>query len=144
MKSSALVLALVLLLTAACRDHNVGQVHVDGEGIPRFRFVGLTVSNLVVYEVPDQYLKEGIPLNELKATNPNTRWYVEGEHDAKEPIEYGKAPAGMQESAAAEPLADGKIYFASSYICTRDTGAFVGQYFRIRNGRAEEFHEGTP
>jgi hypothetical protein len=83
-------------------------VHVDGEANPRFSFTGLTVSSLVIYEVPDQYLKEGIPLNELKATNPNTKWFVEGPHDAKEPIEYGKAPAGMKESAAAKPLDVGK------------------------------------
>jgi hypothetical protein len=119
-------------------------VHVDGEGKPRFSFNGLTVSSLVVYEVPDQYLKKGIPLSELKATNANTRWFLEGQHNAKEPIEYGKAPVGMKESAAAKPLADGVVYFVSSYVGTRDTGAFAGQYFRIRNGRVEEFHEETP
>src|ERR1044072_1651260 len=106
MKSYALAIVLMLVLTA-CRYHSLGQVHVDGEAKPRFSFTGLTVSSLVIYEVPDQYLKEGIPLNELKATNPNTKWFVEGPHDAKEPIEYGKAPAGMKESAAAQPLDEG-------------------------------------
>jgi len=112
-----------------------------GDNNPRFSFVGVNVNSLVVYEVPKQYLEKGVPLDELKAENPNTKWFLEGQHDAKVTIEYGKAPVGMKESASSNPLTEGVIYFVSSYVGTRDTGAFVGNYFRIRNGKAEEIHE---
>jgi hypothetical protein len=88
-------------------------VHLDGERVPRFSFVGRTVSSLIVYEVPAYYLKKAFPLNECKETNPSTKWFVEGHHDAKEPIEYGNLPVGMKEFAGAKPLAEGVIYFAS-------------------------------
>jgi hypothetical protein len=138
------ILILMLLLMASmwgCRSHKVGEVHVEGEGKPHFRFVGLNVGRLVIFEVPQPYLKDGIPLDELKDDNPNTQWFLEGSHKASEPIIYGSVPSGMKEFAPAKPLAEGVIYFASSYVGTEDTGAFVGQYFKIKNGRAEEFHE---
>lgn len=142
MKCIVIVLGLLLIASlAACRNHSVGEVHVDGDAKPRFRFVGLNVGSLVVYQVPEQYLKAGIPLGELKEDNPNTHWFLEGSHDASQPIFYGTAPSGMKEAAPAKPLVEGVVYFASSYVGTQDTGAFVGQYFKIKNGRAEEFHE---
>ena len=139
-KSAILVLGLLLTISSACRSHKVGEVHVEGVGKPIFRFVGRDVGNLVIYEVPERYLKSGIPLDELKETNANTRWYLEGTHSASQPIVYGSAPSGMKEFAPATPLVEGVVYFASSYVGTEDTGAFVGQYFKISNGRAEEFH----
>jgi hypothetical protein len=39
-----------------------------------------------------------------------------------------------------KPLAEGTIYFASTYVGTRDTAAFVGLYFQIQRGQAVEFH----
>jgi hypothetical protein len=131
---------LLVLTSSACRSHKVGQVHVDGLGKPIFRFVGRNVGRLVVYEVPERYLKSGIPLDELKESNANTQWFLEGNHNASEPIVYGIVPSGTKEFAPARPLAEGVIYFASCYVGTEDTGGFVGQYFKISNGRAEEFH----
>lgn len=72
--------------------------------------------------------------------NRNTHWFLDGNHDENEPIVSSIVPSGMKESAPAIPLAEGVIYFASSYGGTEDTGAFVGQCFEINNGRAEEFH----
>ncbi len=131
---------ILVLSSSACRSHKLGEVHVEGVGTPTFRFVGLNVGSLVIYQVPDRYRKSGIPLDELKEDNPNTHWFVQGNHEANEPIVYGMVPSGMKEFAPAKPLDEGVIYFASSYVGTEDTGAFVGQYFKIKNGRAEEFH----
>jgi hypothetical protein len=142
MKVPVTVLGLLLLFSlAGCRDHKVGAVHVDGDSKPRFRFVGLHVGRLVVYRVLDKYLKAGIPADELKENNANTQWFIEGNHTANEPILYGAAPPGMKEAFPAKSLDEGVVYFVSSYVGTYDTGAFVGQYFRIKNGRTEEFHE---
>jgi hypothetical protein len=131
---------MLVLSSLACRSHKLGEVHVEGVAKPTFRFVGFNVGSLVIYQVPERYLKSGIPLDELKEDNPNTRWFLDGDHDANEPIVYGIVPSGMKEFSPAKPLVEGVTYFASSYVGTEDTGAFVGQYFRIRNGQAEEFY----
>jgi hypothetical protein len=47
----------------------------------------------------------------------------------------------MKESATSKPLTEGVVYFVSGYVNTRDMGAFVGNYFRIRDGKVEEIHE---
>ena len=77
----------------------------------------------------------------MKDNNPDTQWRIDGHHDADLPINYGIVPSGMKELVPPKPLVEGTIYFVSSYIGTEDTGAFVGQYFKIQNGRATEFHE---
>ncbi len=134
---------LLALLTAclSCRSHSIGRVNVDGDGRPRFTFTGLTVSYVVVYRVPAEYLNKGIPLDALTKDNPDTQWLIEGSHDARYVITYGFVPPGMKEILPAKPLAEGPIYFVSTYISTEDTGAFVGQYFRIQNGHSIEVHE---
>jgi hypothetical protein len=140
-KFITLLSGLMLVLSlSACRSHKLGEIHVEGDGKPTFRFVGLNVGRLVIYQVPERYLESGIPLDELKEDNPNTHWFLEGSHQANVPIGYGTVPSGMKEFAPAKPLAEGVIYFASSYVGTEDTGAFVGQYFKIKNGRAAEFY----
>jgi hypothetical protein len=132
---------LALLSLAGCRDHSLGEVHVDGDSKPRFKFVGEHVGRLVVYRVPDKYLRQGIPLDELDESKPNVQWFIEGSHEASEPILYGVAPPGTKAAFPAKLLDEGVVYFVGSWVGTRDTGAFVGQYFRIQNGRTEEFHE---
>jgi hypothetical protein len=134
---------LLALLTAclSCRSHSIGRVNVDGDGRPRFTFTGLTVSYVVVYRVPAEYLNKGIPLDALTKDNPDTQWLIEGSSEAQHVIRYGFAPQGMKEILPAKPLAEGPIYFVSTYISTEDTGAFVGQYFRIQNGHSIEVHE---
>jgi hypothetical protein len=136
---AAIVFALLGVL-AGCRSHATGKVNVDGDAKPRFNFTGLTVSSLVVYSVPP-YLKKGIPLDALTKDNPDTQWIVEGLHTANVPITYGSVPADMKQIVAPKPLSDNTIYFVSTYIGTEDTGAFVGQYFRTRNGQTSEFHD---
>ena len=141
-RSSFAAIAFALLgVLAGCRSHATGKVNVDGDAKPRFKFSGLTVSSLVVYRVPPEYLKKGIPLDALTKDNPDTQWIVEGLHTANVPVTYGSVPGDMKQIVAPKPLADDTIYFVSTYIGTEDTGAFVGQYFRIRNGRTSEFHD---
>ena len=65
---------------------------------------------------------------------------LDGSHNAAEPIVYGVVPLGVKAEVPAKPLEEGVIYFVTSWVGTRDTGAFVGQYFRINNGHTEEFH----
>jgi hypothetical protein len=134
-------LCSLLVLFSGCRSHEVGRVSVEGNSTPRFKFTGLSVTHLLVYQVPRQYLSKGIPLNELTKDNPNTQWLIDGVHDAHLPINYGSVPEGMKEIVSSKPLAEGTIYFVSTYIGTEDTGAFVGQYFKLQNGRTVEVHE---
>lgn len=64
----------------------------------------------------------------------------DGRHNAAEPIIYGVVPAGVKALVPANPLQEHVVYFVSGYVNTRDTGAFVGQYFIIKDGRTQEFH----
>ena len=138
-----ITILLLVLLTAcsSCRSHSIGRVNIDGDNGPRFTFTGVTVTYVLVYRVPPEYLSKGIPLDVLTKDNPDTQWLLEGSHEARDAIAYGFAPQGMKEVLPAKPLAEGPIYFVSTYISTEDTGAFVGQYFRIQNGHAIEVHE---
>ena len=131
----------LLILFCGCRSHEVGRVNVDGDSKPRFTFTGLSVSHLLVYRVPRQYLSKGIPLNALTKDNPDTQWLIDGDHAADLPISYGSVPKEMKEILPPKPLVEGTIYFVSIYIGTEDTGAFAGQYFKIQNGRTIEVHE---
>jgi hypothetical protein len=140
-KGSIAAVSLALLVAlASCRSY-VGKVNIDGDSKPRFKFTGFTVSSLVVYRVPPEYLKKGIPLDALTKDNPDTQWITEGLHDADVPIAYGSVPHDMKETLPAKTLVEGTIYFVSTYVGTEGTGAFVGQYFRISNGQTSEFHD---
>ena len=138
--SAAIAFALLGVLVG-CRSHATGKVNVDGGAKPRFTFTGLTVSSLVVYRVPAEHLKKGIPLDALTKDNPDTQWIVERLHTANVPITYGSVPVDMKQIVAPKPLVDDAIYFVSTYIGTEDTGAFVGQYFQVRGGQTSEYHE---
>ena len=131
---------LLLCLCVDCRNHGVGQIKVDGDSTPRFSFVGSDVQGLVVYRVPPEYLSKGIPLDETRKEGSNTVWMLDGSHNAAEPIIYGVVPVGMKQTVSAKPLEEGMVYFVSGYVGTRDTAAFVGQYFIINNGHTQEFH----
>ncbi len=141
MKSTVRIFTLsLLLLLNSCSPH-VGSVNVEGENQPRFTFVGRSVSSLIVYRIPRQYLNKGILLDAVNKNGSDTQWRVDGMHYAGIPIRYGVVPDGMTEIVAVKPLAENTIYFASTYIGTEETGAFVGQYFIIRNGQTVEVHE---
>ena len=141
MKLPTFLVAVILVsLSSGCRDHSVGRLVVDGGSTPRFSFIGSSVSGLVVYRVPPEYLDKGIPLDETRKDGPNTFWMLDGDHNAAEPIIYGVVPAGVKAVVPAKPLQERAVYFVSGYVGTRDTGAFVGQYFIIHDGRTQEFH----
>jgi hypothetical protein len=144
--SQTLIKALLLILVMGffgCRSHSTGRVNVHGDQSPHFTFTGDTVTYVLVYRVPAEYLSKGIPLKVLTKDNPDTQWVIEGTHEARDPIRYGLAPQGMKELVAPKALTDGPTYFVSTYIGTEDTAAFVGQYFKLQNGRAIEVHEDT-
>jgi hypothetical protein len=135
------VLSLMVLFTlSSCRRH-VGTFNVGGDSRPRFTFSGSSLNHLLVYRVPRKYIDKQIPLDELKKDNPDTQWLLEGTHDANVHIDYGIVPKGMKEIVRAKPLAEGEIYLASIYISTEETGAFVGQYFRMESGRTIQINE---
>lgn len=140
-KSSLTILLLSLLLILNSCPPHVGSINVEGESQPRFTFIGTDVISLVVYRIPRKYLNKGIPLDEVTKDTPNIQWRVKGDHDARIPINYGVLPEGMKEVIPAKTLAENTIYLASTYIGTEETGAFVGQYFIIQDGRTVEVHE---
>jgi hypothetical protein len=141
MKLSITILLLSFLVVLSDCHLHVGSINVEGENQPRFTFIGKHVISLVVYRIPRKYLNKRIPLDEVTKNNPNIQWRIEGEHDATVPVNYGNVPEGMKEIVPAKPLAENTIYFASTYVGTEETAAFVGQYFVIRNGRTLEVHE---
>jgi hypothetical protein len=141
MKLSVRIFSIILLLALGSCSPHVGSVNAEGGSQPRFTFIGSSVSSLIVYRVPRKYLNKGIALDAVTKNGSDTQWRIDGMHDARTPINYGVVPKGMTEIVPAKPLSENTIYFASTYVGTEETGAFVGQYFRIQNGRTIEVHE---
>jgi hypothetical protein len=130
-----------LLLTAAlilsgCED--MPHMNVQGGTHPRFVFHGSQVSYLLVYRIPPRYLNGGIPVDELEKDIANKQWLIEGDHDAKIPIDYGVTPRDMKELISPKPLVEGVIYMVQAYMGAGDIGANSGQNFMIKNGTVVE------
>src|SRR5438445_11208936 len=138
LKRTAVLLFAALTLTC-CED--MPHMNVQGGAQPHFVFHGSHVSYLLVYRIPPKYINVGIPVDELEKDVANKQWLIEGEHDARLPIDYGVNPLGMKEIIPPKPLVEGVIYMVQAYMGSGDIVASAGRNLMIKNGNVVEIYD---